>query len=673
MTLFFKQEDEEDKDKEEDEDFIPDEIERDLEEDKKIDEDFSEGLDPLQDRSKQTEIEEAAEELESDMAKKRRRKPARFIRVLNNYLQDIKTIKESGSVEDGMYNSISRNTFKKISKSDINIILDTMVSLQKRRNLLQEQPYEEFIIDGKFRIGEELVDVKKLQREYTELGADTDLLDFLQGLYMRRFNGQVPPSLIDKPRTKQQLNRLISSVIIGDPTTGIVRQREILQDMLKSINRTLFRFSELQEARELLGKQIDDLETLKDEDLEILIDRRLKALTLAYSTVQRKVAEYVTERLADIPDDTSRSFKPSEGLPETEQSLDKIKQEIEQELSLTYNQFKADGEKKKEKNLKELKVAYERNKKNVDDTKKDEEGKTELDKLTEKYNENIERINLYYSDDEEGGAFSEKIYNREKKRLEDRLEDINQAIENEAKTKLQQARTLADNEIERRKETARLERYKRDAKKRRELRKSDSRRQLVEEAKEKVRVKIGDTPRRLTLQQIKEAIDDLKSAQPEILEESKEEIRREIESQLETEKRRLTKIENELKTVDKYRPLIRESKSLVGEYTGKEEIFKEQVILANKVKLAAQGLKEISRIMNQLNKENEQSLEEWLENAEKSVTIDLSKYGKLGAGIGDTTPQEVRLVGELVERVNTRFDSLQEQINIVKNMLDKRD
>ena len=269
MTLFFKQEDEEDK--EEDEDFIPDEIERDLEEDKKIDEDFSEGLDPLQDRSKQTEIEEAAEQLESDMAKKRRRKPARFIRVLNKYLQDIKTIKESGSVEDGIYNSISRNRFKNISKSDINIILDTMVSLQRRRNLLQEQPYEEFIIGGKFRIGEELVDVKKLQREYTELGADTDLLDFLQGLYMRRFNGQVPPSLIDKPRTKQQLNRLISSIIIGDPTTGIVRQREVLEDMLKSINRSLFRFTELQEAREILSKQINDLETLKDEDLEILI------------------------------------------------------------------------------------------------------------------------------------------------------------------------------------------------------------------------------------------------------------------------------------------------------------------------------------------------------------------------------------------------------------------
>ena len=57
---------------------------------------------------------------------------------------------------------------------------------------------------------------------------------------------------------------------------------------------------------------------LKDEDLEILIDRRLKALTLAYSTVQRKVAEYVTERLADTPDDTSRSFKPYEGLSGTE-------------------------------------------------------------------------------------------------------------------------------------------------------------------------------------------------------------------------------------------------------------------------------------------------------------------------------------------------------------------
>ena len=319
-----------------------------------------------------------------------------------------------------MYNSISRNTFKKISKSDINIILDTMVSLQRRRNLLQEQPYEEFIIDGKFRIGEELVDVKKLQREYTELGADTDLLDFLQGLYMRRFNGQVPPSLIDKPRTKQQLNRLISSVIIGDPTTGIVRQREILQDMLKSINRTLFRFSELQEARELLGKQIDDLETLKDEDLEILIDRRLKALTLAYSTVQRKVAEYVTERLADTPDDTSRSFKPYEGLSGTERP-----------------EFKRTPEEEEQQR---------------------------------KISEDIER--------------------------------------------------------KRKKETARLERYKRDAKKRRELRKSDSRRQLVEEAKEKVRVKIGDTPRRLTLQQIKEAIDNLKSAQPEILEESKEEIRR---------------------------------------------------------------------------------------------------------------------------------------------------
>jgi len=668
MTLFFKQEDEEDK--EEDEDFIPDEIERDLQEDKKIDEDFSEGLDPLQDRSKQTEIEEAAEQLESDMAKKRRRKPARFIRVLNNYLQDIKTIKESGSVEDGIYNSISRNTFKKISKSDINIILDTMVSLQRRRNLLQEQPYEEFITGGKFRIGEELVDVKKLQREYTELGADTDLLDFLQGLYMRRFNGQVPPSLVDKPRTKQQLNRLISSVIIGDPTTGIVRQKEILQDMLKSINRSLFRFTELQDAREVLSKQIDDLETLKDEDLEILIDRRLKALTLAYSTVQRKVAEYVTERLADIPDDISRPFKPYEGLPETEESLDEQKQKIEQELTLTYNQFKADGEKRRKKNMKDLDATYELNKKNADNTKKDEEGKTDLDKLTERYNERKEFINTYFS---EQGAFGKDDYDKKIKQLKDRLENINQSIEYEAEAKEQQARASADIDERRKKETAELEEYKRDAKRRRELRKSDPRQDLVEEAKGKVRVKLGDTSRRLTLQQIKEAIDDLKSAQPEVLEESKEEIRREIESQLETEKRRLTKIENELKTVNKYRPLIRESKSLVGEYTGKEEIFKEQVILANKVKLAAQGLKEITKIMNQLNKENEQSLEEWLEYAEKSVTIDLNKYGKLGAGIGDTTPQEVRLVGELVERVNTRFDSLQEQINIVRDKLEKRE
>ena len=50
----------------------------------------------------------------------------------------------------------------------------------------------------------------------------------------------------------------------------------------------------------------------------------------------------------------------------------------------------------------------------------------------------------------------------------------------------------------------------------------------------------------------------------------------------------------------------------------------------------------------------------------------LKQIRKVRAGIGDTTPQEVRLVGELVERVNTRFDSLQEQINIVKNKLEKR-
>ena len=95
--------------------------------------------------------------------------------------------------------------------------------------------------------------------------------------------------------------------------------------------------------------------------------------------------------------------------------------------------------------------------------------------------------------------------------------------------------------------------------------------------------------------------------------------------------------------------------------------------LGNKVKLAAQGVKEIDRILRQLNKENEQSLEEWIGNAEKSVSLDLNIYGKVGAGIGDTTPKEVRLIGDLVDRVNTRFDSLQEQINIVRNMLEKRD
>jgi len=126
--------------------------------------------------------------------------------------------------------------------------------------------------------------------------------------------------------------------------------------------------------------------------------------------------------------------------------------------------------------------------------------------------------------------------------------------------------------------------------------------------------------------------------------------------------------------IDKFKKLfgMNKEKSVEVETAPPEEIFEEQVVLGNKVKLAAQGLREIEGIMRQLNKENEQSLEEWIDGAEKSVVIDLNKFGKLGAGIGDTTPKEVRLVGELVERVNTRFDSLQEQINIVKTKLENR-
>ena len=165
MSLFFKQEDEEDEEDEED-DFIPDEIARDLEEDKKTDEDFSEGLDPLKDTSKETETEQKVSQLESDMAK---------------------SIKETGTETDGIYDRASRAKFKKISKANINIIFDKMVFLQVRRNLLTEQPYEEFIVDGKFRLGEgdssQLIDVKKLQREYSELGSDSEFMKFLSGLY----------------------------------------------------------------------------------------------------------------------------------------------------------------------------------------------------------------------------------------------------------------------------------------------------------------------------------------------------------------------------------------------------------------------------------------------------------------------------------------------------------
>ena len=168
-------------------------------------------------------------------------------------------------------------------------------------------------------------------------------------------------------------------------------------------------------------------------------------------------------------------------------------------------------------------------------------------------------------------------------------------------------------------------------------------------------------------------LEELQSAQPEILQEARKDIQKEIEGQLEIEKQRLAEIETKLKTVEKYRPLFRDAWGLIGEYTGDQEIFQAQVTLGNKVKLAAQGVKEIDRILRQLNKENEQSLEEWIGNAEKSVSLDLNIYGKVGAGIGDTTPKEVRLIGDLVDRVNTRFDSLQEQINIVRNMLEKRD
>ncbi len=547
MSLFFKQEDEED----EEDDFIPDEIARDLEEDKKTDEDFSEGLDPLQDRSKQTEIEEAAERLDSDMAKKRRRKPARDIKVLNQHLEDIKSIKETGTETDGIYDRASRAKFKKISKANINIIFDKMVFLQVRRNLLTEQPYEEFIVDGKFRLGEgdssQLIDVKKLQREYSELGSDSEFMNFLSGLYSRRFNGEVPKSMIDKATARQQYNRLISSVIVGDPSGGIVKQKEILTDLSRDLNRSLFVFTELEKAREVLSKQIDDLETLVDDDLEILIDRRLKALTLAYSTVQRKVAEYVTGKLSDT-------------IPEKE-----------------------------------------------DDVKTEE------------------------SKPYRGGG--------------SKLTEASRAMREAERKKLQ---------------------FKKGEK-------GLTPRQLVQEAKEKVRVKIGDTPRRLTQNEIKEMLDALKSSQPEVLEEAKLEIQKEIEGQLETEKDRLSTIEGRLKIFNRYKPLLLESKDLVGKYTGKKDIFEEQVSLANKAKLAAMGIKEIEGILKKLNAENDKSMEEWLENAEETVIIEMTKEGKIGMGIGDTTLEEVRLVGELADRVNARFDSLQEQINVVKNKLKESD
>ena len=111
---------------------------------------------------------------------------------------------------------------------------------------------------------------------------------------------------------------------------------------------------------------------------------------------------------------SDRDFR--EALVEKPTSIGKIKEQIEQELKLTYDEFKAEGEKKRKEAIRALDIAFERKEKN--------------DNNTEEHNKNKERINLYYSDDDENGSLSEKNYNQQKKKAKARLEEIIEADTN---------------------------------------------------------------------------------------------------------------------------------------------------------------------------------------------------------------------------------------------------
>lgn len=184
---------------------------------------------------------------------------------------------------------------------------------------------------------------------------------------------------------------------------------------LKGQGRKTSRRNKLVQEFESTIREIEELHQLKDiKEGKIATSSELKIKPTAPSKQGKTMSD--------------EDFR--EALVGKPASISKIKEQIEQELSLTYNQFKADGEKAKEEKLKELEVAYERNKKNVDDTKKDKKGKTELDKLTEAYNKNKERINLYYSDNKKDGVLSREKYTQQQKKAKARLEEIIEADTN---------------------------------------------------------------------------------------------------------------------------------------------------------------------------------------------------------------------------------------------------
>jgi len=217
------------------------------------------------------------------------------------------------------------------------------------------------------------------------------------------------------------------------------------------------RADKLQEAEKRKAKLKTEIEGLKGQGRKT--SRRNKLIQEFESTI-REIQEL--HQLKDIKEGkiktrTQLGIEPTapskqvktmsdkdfrEVLSGSPTSIDKIKEQVEQELSLTYDQFKAEGEKKRKEAIKALDVAFERKEENDDNTKE--------------YNKNKERINLYYSDDEKDGSLSKKTYNQQKKRLKVRLAEIKQSVKDSAEDKKRQSRTSADIKERKEKEDAEL-------------------------------------------------------------------------------------------------------------------------------------------------------------------------------------------------------------------------
>jgi len=213
------------------------------------------------------------------------------------------------------------------------------------------------------------------------------------------------------------------------------------------------RADKLQEAEKRKAKLKTEIEGLKGQGRKT--SRRNKLIQEFESTIREiqelhqlkdiKEGKIEEGRTPTAPSKQGKTMSDKdfrEVLSGSPTSIDKIKEQVEQELSLTYDQFKAEGEKKRKEAIKALDVAFERKEKNDDNTKE--------------YNKNKERINLYFSDDEEDGSLSKEKYIQQNKKLQSRLSDIEQSMKDSAEDKKRQSRTSADIKERKEKEDAEL-------------------------------------------------------------------------------------------------------------------------------------------------------------------------------------------------------------------------